>query len=90
MFGLTVKRGLKWLRKLFIFMFLAFYVLATMFYPHEGHHTGDQSGAARVQLSLKTNGPSGNCLIPSTIPLTLPCPPILLLTPPVCLLDFTC
>lgn len=49
------------------FYVLAFFVLATMFYPHEGHHTGDQSGAAHVQLSLKTNGPSGNCLIPSTI-----------------------
>lgn len=30
-------------------------------------HTGDQSGADHVQLSLRTNAPSGNCLVPTTL-----------------------
>lgn len=43
-----------------------------MFCPHEGHHTRDQLGTDHVQLSLRTNGPSGNCLFPPPSPLTPP------------------
>lgn len=61
-----------------LFMFDFFKVLqcfAAVLCPHEGLHTGDQLGADHVQLSLRTNGPSGNCLFPTTLsshPSTLP------------------
>lgn len=65
-------------------------VFAVMFCLHEGHHTGDQLGADLDQLSLWTNGPSGNCLSSPSPPSPLPPPPSLPRRPPVCLLDFPC
>lgn len=62
-------------------------VFAAVVHLSEGHHTGDQSGADLVQLSLRTNGPSGNCL---SLPSTLSSHSSSSSSPPACLLDFTC